>query len=85
VVGVPDATYGEEALAVVIKKEGQEVTEDEIKAYVRSHMAKHKTPRYVRFVDSYPMTGSGKIQKFKIREWAIDALGLREVASIETA
>lgn len=85
VVGVPDATYGEEVLAVVIKKEGQDVTEDDIKAYVRSHMAKHKTPRYVRFVDSYPMTGSGKIQKFKIREWAIDALGLGEAAAIETA
>ncbi|NCC77152.1 MAG: AMP-dependent synthetase, partial [Clostridia bacterium] len=85
VVGVPDATYGEEALAVVIRKEGQDVTEDDIKAYVRSHMAKHKTPRYVRFVDSYPMTGSGKIQKFKIREWAIDALGLGAAAAIETA
>ncbi len=85
VVGVPDKAYGEEVLAVVIKKEGAEVTEDEIKSFVRSHMAKHKTPRYVQFAESYPMTGSGKIQKFKIREWAIDVLGLREDAVIETA
>jgi fatty-acyl-CoA synthase len=85
VVGVPDVAYGEETLAVVIRKEGSTVTEDEIKAFVRSHMAKHKTPRYIRFVDSFPMTGSGKIQKFKIREWAIEELGLREAASIETA
>ena len=85
VVGVPDQIYGEEALAVVIRKDGFDVTEDEIKAFVRSHMAKHKTPRYIRFVDSFPMTGSGKIQKFKIRQWAIDNLGLQEAAAIETA
>ena len=85
VVGVPDVSYGEEALAVIIRKDGSSVTEADIKAFVRGHMAKNKTPRYVLFVDSFPMTGSGKIQKFKIREWAIDALNLKEAAAIETA
>lgn len=85
VVGVPDMTYGEAVLAVVIRKEGSQVTEEALQEFVRSHMAKHKTPKYIRFVDSFPMTGSGKIQKFKIREWAVDALNLREAAAIETA
>lgn len=85
VVGVPDETYGEVIMAAIIRKEGSAASEDDIKAFVRSHMAKHKTPQYVCFVDSFPMTGSGKIQKFKIREWAIDTLNLKEAASIETA
>jgi fatty-acyl-CoA synthase len=78
VVGVPDKAYGEAVLACVILKEGATIDEDAIKA-------KHKTPKYVKFVDSFPMTGSGKIQKFKMREWAIDVLNLREAAAIETA
>lgn len=85
VVGVPDAAYGEVVLAAVIRREGSRLSEDEVKAYVRAHMAKHKTPAYVCFVDSFPMTGSGKIQKFKIREWAIETLDLKEEAAIETA
>jgi len=85
VVGVPDVTYGEAVMAVVIRREGSQVTEEALQEFVRSHMAKHKTPKYIRFVDSFPMTGSGKIQKFKIREWAVDALNLREAAAIETA
>ncbi len=85
VVGVPDKTYGEAILAAVILKSGATADEDTLKEYVRSHMAKHKTPKYVCFLDSFPMTGSGKIQKFKIREWAVDALNLKEDAAIETA
>ena len=85
VVGVPDETYGEAILAAVIRRENSQTTEDAIKEYVRGRMAKHKTPKYVCFVDSFPMTGSGKIQKFKIKEWAIDSLNLKEAASIETA
>ena len=85
VVGVPDITYGEAVLAVVIRRDGSKVTEDELKEFVRSHMAKHKTPKYIRFVDSFPMTGSGKIQKYKIREWAVGELNLKEAAAIETA
>ena len=85
VVGVPDKTYGEAVLAVVIKRDGANVTEAEISEFVRSHMAKHKTPKYIRFIDSFPMTGSGKIQKYKLREWAVEELDLKEAAAIETA
>ena len=85
VIGVPSKQYGEEVMACVILKEGMAATEDEIKDAVRSHMARHKTPRYVKFVDAFPMTASGKIQKYKMREAAIEELGLQDAASIETA
>jgi len=78
VVGVPDHKYGEEALACIILKKGATATEEEIKQYVREGLSKHKTPRYVRFVDSFPMTASGKIQKYKLREWGIEVLGLKQ-------
>jgi fatty-acyl-CoA synthase len=67
------------------QKSGAEVTEEEIKEYVRSHMARHKTPKYVEFVDSFPMNAAGKIQKYKMREQAVEKLKLQDVASIETA
>jgi fatty-acyl-CoA synthase len=85
VVGVPDKQYGEEILACVILKEGASVTEDGIKDFVRSHMAKHKTPRYVRFVDSFPMNAAGKILKYKMVEAGIEWLGLADDSKIETA
>ncbi len=85
VIGVPDEQYGEEILACIIPKEGESITEDEIKAYVREHMAKHKTPRYVQFVSEFPMNAAGKILKYKMRENAVESLGLKKAASIETA
>ncbi len=85
VIGVPDKAYGEEIMACVILKEGVTSTEEEIKAYVRDHMAKHKTPRYVVFVDSFPMNAAGKILKYKMREDAIKLLGLEEASRIVTA
>ncbi|HEY5467106.1 MAG TPA: AMP-binding protein, partial [Clostridia bacterium] len=85
VVGVPDKTYGEAVLAAVVLKEGATVTEEDLREYVRGHMAKHKTPKYIAFVSDFPMTASGKIQKYKIREWAIEHFHLQEAASIETA
>lgn len=85
VIGVPDKTYGEEIMACVILKEGATITEEELKDFVRSHMAKHKVPRYVKFVSEFPMNGAGKILKYKMREWAIDVLNLSADASIETA
>ena len=78
VVGVSDPKYGEEALACVIKKPGTEVTEDELVSFVREGLSKHKAPRYVRFVDGFPMTASGKIQKYKLRDWGEEVLGLRD-------
>ena len=85
VIGVPDKAMGEEIMACVILKEGEEMTEEEMKKFVRDHMAKHKVPKYVDFVDGFPMNDAGKIQKYKMREQAVEKLGLQKDASIETA
>jgi fatty-acyl-CoA synthase len=85
VIGVPSKQYGEEVMACIILKEGVTITEEEIKEHVKNHMARHKTPKYVKFIDSFPMTASGKIQKYKLREAAIEELNLQDAASIETA
>lgn len=85
VVGVPDLKYGEEAIAYIILREGETITEEEIKKYCEGKIAKFKIPRYVEFIDEFPMTTSMKIQKFKLREMAIEKLGLHKAASIETA
>ena len=78
VVGVPSVQYGEEVMAFIILKQGEEMTEEEVKAAVRRNMARHKVPKYVKFVDKFPVTASGKIQKFKLREQAIELLRLQE-------
>jgi len=85
VIGVPDQAYGEEIMAVVIPKQGETLTEEDVKEYVRTHMAKHKTPRYVQFVEAFPMNAAGKILKYQMRDDAIDYLGLQNAADIETA
>ena len=85
VIGVPDEQYGEEIMACIILKEGETMTADEMKTYIRDHMAKHKVPRYVDFVDSFPMNVAGKILKYKMREDAIEKLGLQKANAIETA
>ncbi len=72
VIGLPDKTYGEEIVACVILKDGETMTEQEMKDYVLSHMAKHKVPRYVDFVKNFPMNAAGKILKYKMREEAIE-------------
>ena len=85
VIGVPDKAMGEEIMACVILKEGESMTVDEMKKYVLDHMAKHKVPKYIEFMDSFPMNDAGKIQKYKMREMAIEKLGLQKDAAIETA
>ncbi|MBQ9939164.1 MAG: AMP-binding protein [Oscillospiraceae bacterium] len=85
VIGVPDKQYGEEIMACVILKEGETSSEEEMKEYVLTHMAKHKVPRYVRFVESFPMNAAGKILKYKMREEAVEYLNLQEASKIETA
>ena len=85
VIGVPDKDYGEEIAACVILKPGETMTEDELKEFVYTHMAKHKTPRYVDFVDSFPMNAAGKILKYKMREEAVQKFGLQQANAIETA
>ena len=85
VIGVPDKDYGEEIMACIVLKPGEEATEQEIKQFVLDHMAKHKVPRYVAFVDSFPMNAAGKILKYKMREWAVEYLGLQDASKIVTA
>lgn len=68
VVGIPDAKYGEELMAWIILKEGHSVTEDEIREFAKGAIAHHKIPRYIEFTEGYPMTASGKIQKYMLRE-----------------
>jgi fatty-acyl-CoA synthase len=78
VAGVPDKQYGEQVGAFIVLKEGVDCSEQEIKDAVRANMARHKVPKYVFFVDGYPMTASGKIQKFKLRDMAIELAGLNK-------
>ena len=85
VIGVPDKQYGEEIMACVIPKPGETVTAEEIKEYVMTHMAKHKVPRYVTFVNEFPMNAAGKILKYKMREEAARLPAFREAAGIVTA
>ncbi|HZK26803.1 MAG TPA: AMP-binding protein [Thermoclostridium sp.] len=76
VVGVPDKDYGEEIMAYVILKDGEEISEEELKDYIRAHIAKHKIPRYIAFVNEFPMNAAGKILKYKMREDAIEKFKL---------
>ena len=76
IIGVPSQRYGEEVLAYIIKKPGKSLTEEEVKEFIRSHMAIYKTPKYVRFIDKFPCTLSGKVQKYKLVEMARKELGL---------
>ena len=79
VIGVPDEQYGEEIAACIILKEGESMTVDEMKQFVRDHMAKHKVPRYVDFVDSFPMNAAGKILKYKMRDKQVSQRSSRKV------
>jgi fatty-acyl-CoA synthase len=85
VIGVPDERYGEELMAWIIPRPGEELTEEEVKAFCKDQIAHFKVPRYVKFVDGFPMTVTGKVQKFKMRESAIDELGLSAAAVVATA
>ena len=85
VVGVPDLRMGEEVLAWIRLKEKGMATARDIRDFCRGKISKYKIPRYIKFVDSYPMTITGKIQKFRIREIAIRELGLGEISNTPTA
>ena len=85
VIGVPDENYGEEIMACIILKEGESMTEQEMKDYIAANMARHKVPRYIDFVDSFPMNAAGKILKYKMREDAVEKLGLQKANSVVTA
>jgi fatty-acyl-CoA synthase len=85
VIGVPDAKYGEELMAWVKLRPGAALTEDALKDFCRGKIAHYKVPRYIKFTDEFPMTVTGKIQKFKMREQAVAELGLEAAAGVQTA
>jgi len=81
VFGVPDARYGEELVAWIILRSGQACTDDEIRDFCRDQIAHYKVPRYIRFVDTLPVTVTGKAQKFLMREAMMRELGLTAAAT----
>ncbi len=86
VIGVPDAKFGEEAMACVILKDGAPaLTQESLRAFCRDRIAHHKIPRYVRVVTAFPMTVTGKVRKVEMRAEAVELLGLQEVAARKTA
>jgi len=85
VIGVPDARYGEEVMAWVRLREGQAATAEEIRDYCRGKIAHYKIPRYVKFVDAFPMTVTGKVQKFLMRQESVVELGLEQAAAVKMA
>jgi len=85
VIGVPSEKYGEEVMAWVKLREGATSSGDELAAWCKGKIATYKIPRHWKFVDSFPMTVTGKIQKFKMRETAVEELGLEKAAGVRTA
>jgi fatty-acyl-CoA synthase len=85
VIGVPDEKYGEELCAWVRLRAGSELTGEDIRAYCTGKIAHYKIPRYVRFTGDFPMTVTGKVQKFKMREVSIAELGLQAASETRTA
>ena len=85
VIGVPDEQYGEEIMAVINLKEGETMTVAEMKTYITQNMARHKVPKYIDFVTSFPTNAAGKIMKFKMREEAIEKLNLQTASNVVTA
>jgi fatty-acyl-CoA synthase len=85
VIGVPDQKFGEEVMAWIMLKPGQQATGEEIRDFCRDQIAHYKVPHYIKFVSEFPMTVTGKIQKFRMRELAIQELGLQAAAQVKTA
>jgi fatty-acyl-CoA synthase len=76
VIGIPDPRYGEELCAWIRLRDGEAASSEEIRSFCQGQIAHYKIPRYVKFVDGFPMTVTGKIQKFLMRQQMIDELGL---------
>jgi len=85
VIGVPDLIYGEELMVRIKLNPGITMTEEEVREYCTGRIARYKIPRYIAFVDDFPMSVSGKIQKFKMRDQAIIELGLQDAMNVKTA
>ena len=85
VIGVPDEKYGEAIMAWIMLKSGEQMTEDEVREFCKGNIAHYKVPRYIKFVTSFPMTVTGKVQKYQMREQSTEELGLQKAASVKTA
>jgi fatty-acyl-CoA synthase len=85
VVGLPDVQLVEEVCAWIRLKPGAALTEQEVRDYCRGQIAHYKVPRYVLFVDEYPTTVTGKVQKYRLRELGVERFGLQQAAKVETA
>jgi fatty-acyl-CoA synthase len=85
VIGVPDKKYGEEIMAWIKLKPGEQATTEELREFCKGQIAHYKIPRYIKFVDAFPMTVTGKIQKYQMRQQSTAELGLQDAAAIETA
>jgi fatty-acyl-CoA synthase len=85
VIGIPDQKYGEEICAWIKLRDGHTLTEEEVKEYCREKMARYKVPKYIKFVDNFPTTVTGKVRKVEMREISIRELGLEAASKIETA
>jgi fatty-acyl-CoA synthase len=85
VVGVPDVKYGEELCAWVKLRPAAELTAEQVREYCKGRIAHYKVPRYVRFTTEFPMTVTGKVQKFKMRETSVGELGLEAASHTRTA
>jgi fatty-acyl-CoA synthase len=77
VVGVPDPKYGEELMAWIIAKDGESLTSEDVREYCKGKISHHKIPRYIEFTQGYPMTASGKIQKYLLREMSVDRISIQ--------
>jgi fatty-acyl-CoA synthase len=85
VIGVPDARFGEELCAWVRLRPGAELSLEDLRGFCTGKIAHYKIPRYLRITGEFPMTVTGKVQKFKMREVTITELGLGDAAGVETA
>ncbi len=85
VIGVPDAKYGEEIMAWIRVREGSTLSSEDVARFCKGKIAHYKVPRYVHVTEDFPMTVTGKVQKYLMREAAIELLGLQDVAKTPTA
>lgn len=74
-VGIPSPKYGEQVGAFIKMKKGEKMTEEEVQLFCRGNIARYKIPKYIFFVDEFPMTASGKIQKFRLKDLGVELLG----------
>jgi fatty-acyl-CoA synthase len=85
VVGIPDAFMGEEVCALIRLKTGESSDEEEICQYCRDGISRHKVPKFYRFISAFPLTASGKVKKFELRDMLIKEMGLEDIAKQQMA